>query len=46
MAKKHTQGWYTFADGYQAWFAGLSGSEKTMQTRQHGKIIAFIPTFL
>lgn len=46
MAKKNTQGFYTFADGYFAWFAGLSGSEKTMQTRQHGRIISFRPTFL
>lgn len=46
MAKNTTQGWYTFADGYQAWFAGLSGSEKKMEIYKHGKIISFIPTRL
>lgn len=46
MAKTNTQGIYIFADGYQAWFAGLSGSEKKMQIIQHGKIVKFIPTKL
>ena len=43
---KNTQGFYTFADGYKAWFAGLSGSEKKMEIIKHGKIIPFIPTRL
>jgi len=41
---KNTQGWYTFADGYKAWFAGLSGSELKMEIYKHGKVVAFKPT--
>lgn len=44
MAKTNTQGWYTFADGYYAWFSGLSGTERTIEIRKHGKIIKFQPT--
>ena len=44
MAKSRTQGWYTFADGYQAWYHGLSAHEKAVEIRKHGKIIEFIPT--
>ena len=43
---KNTQGWYTFADGYQAWFAELTSSEKKMEIIKHGKIVSFIPTRL
>lgn len=43
---KNTQGWYTFADGYYAWFSGLSGSEKKMEIIRHGKIVSFVPTGL
>ena len=44
MAKIKTQGWYTFADGTQSWFNGLSAREKATQIRKHGAIIEFIPT--
>ncbi len=43
MAKK-TQGWYTFADGYTAWFHGLSARERKEEIRKHGEIIKFQPT--
>ena len=39
-----TRGWYTFADGTQSWFNGLSAREKATQIRKHGAIIEFIPT--
>lgn len=42
MAK--TSGWYTFADGTQKWFHGLSAREKKMLVLQHGAIVRFIPT--
>lgn len=42
--KKNTQGWYTFADGTQAWFFGLSAQEKAREVRKHGKIVKFVPT--
>lgn len=45
MARKHTQGWYTFADGTQAWFFGLSAQEKRREIAKHGKVIAFRPTY-
>lgn len=44
MAKIKSQGWYYFADGTQAWFHGLSAQEKTIEIRQHGAIIKFVPT--
>lgn len=44
MAKNNTKGWYTFEDGYQAWFNGLSGTEKRIEIRKHGKIVRFEPT--
>jgi hypothetical protein len=43
MARK-TQGWYTFADGYVAWFHGLSANEKAIEVRKHGKIVKFVAT--
>ena len=43
--KKHTQGWYTFADGTQAWFYGLSTQERKVEEHKHGKVVAFTPTF-
>ena len=43
--KKHTQGWYTFADGTQTWFYGLSTQERKVEEHKHGKVVAFIPTF-
>lgn len=36
-----TRGWYTFADGYRAWFSGLSGTEKKWEIVRHGKIVKF-----
>ena len=44
MAKIKTQGWYTFADGTQAWFHGLSAQEKKIEVLRHGTIIKFEPT--
>ncbi len=45
MAKKNnTQGWYTFEDGTEEWFNGLSAQEKAKEVRKHGKIIRFEPT--
>ena len=39
--KMKTRGWYTFADGYRAWFSGLSGTEKKWEIVRHGKIVKF-----
>ena len=39
---KKTRGWYYFADGYHAWFHGLSAQEKRVQIRRHGQIVRFI----
>jgi hypothetical protein len=44
MKKNKTRGWYTFADGYRCWYYGLSGTEKMIEVRVHGKIIKFEPT--
>jgi len=44
MAKINTQGWYTFADGYSAWYHGLSAQEKKIEIYKHGAIVAFEPT--
>lgn len=44
MARTNTRGWYTFADGTQAWFNGLSAQEKRVQIRKHGNIVRFEPT--
>lgn len=44
MARTNTQGWYTFEDGYVAWFHGLSGNEKKIEIIKHGQIIKFQPT--
>ena len=45
MARKsRTRGWYTFADGYYAWFHGLSADEKKLEIMRHGKIVRFEPT--
>lgn len=41
MANINTRGWYTFADGYRCWFAGMSGQEKKIEVRKHGKIVKF-----
>lgn len=38
-----TQGTYIFADGYTAWFHGLSAAEKRNEERKHGKVVRFIP---
>lgn len=43
MARKKTMGWYTFEDGYVAWFHGLSTTEKAWEIKKHGRIILFIP---
>lgn len=39
-----TRGWYTFADGFYAWFSGLSAQEKKWEIVKHGKIVRFEPT--
>ena len=44
MAKIKTQGWYTFADGYTAWYHGLSAQEKKVEIYKHGAITNFEPT--
>lgn len=44
MARGKTQGWYTFADGYRAWFAGLGASDRKREEYKHGKIIRFEAT--
>lgn len=36
-----TRGWYTFEDGYKAWFSGLKGTEKKIEIRKHGAIVKF-----
>ena len=38
---KNTRGWYTFADGYRAWFFGLRGNDKKVEIKKHGKIVKF-----
>ena len=44
MARTNTRGWYIFADGYRAWFSGLTGLEKKVEVRKHGAIIRFTHT--
>jgi hypothetical protein len=44
MAKVKSRGWYQFADGYRAWFAGLGASEKKREIAKHGAIIRFTAT--
>ena len=44
MAKTYTQGWYTFADGREIWFNGLSTNERKWEIYKHGKIVKFVPT--
>ena len=45
MAKKNSsRGIYYFADGTNAWYYGLSASEKRQLIKLHGAIIKFIPT--
>lgn len=39
-----TRGWYIFADGYMAWFNGLSRHEKSVLVSKHGMILEFRPT--
>lgn len=39
-----TRGWYTFEDGTTIWFNGLSGREKKVEIRKHGKIVKFVYT--
>ena len=41
--KKNSQGWYTFSDGYRAWFYGLSAQELKVEARKHGRLVEFIP---
>lgn len=45
MARKHTQGWYYFADGTAQWTMGFSAQERGREVRQHGKIVRFEPTY-
>lgn len=40
---KSTRGTYIFEDGARIWFHGLSGLERKVAIRDHGKIIRFIP---
>lgn len=40
----NTRGWYTFEDGYYAWFAGLKGQERKIEIMHHGRIVKFEPT--
>lgn len=40
---KYKSGWFTFADGYSAWFAGLSAAEEKHEVRKHGKLISYQP---
>jgi hypothetical protein len=42
--KISTRGWYTFSDGSEIWFSGLSAQEKKREIYKHGKIIRFEPT--
>ena len=44
MKTVKTRGFYLFEDGYYAWFAGLSGTEKKIEIHKHGKIIRFTHT--
>ena len=44
MAKSKTQGWYTFADGYKAWYSGMDKTEKKWEIIKHGKIVKFEAT--
>ena len=44
MAKSKTRGWYTFEDGYKAWFSGLSASERKYEEMAHGKVVRFQAT--
>ncbi len=37
-----TRGTYIFADGYKAWFNGLSAQERRNEERKHGKVVRFI----
>jgi len=42
--KNITRGWYTFEDGTQVWYNGLSAREKKNAIAKYGKIVKFIPT--
>lgn len=44
MAKIKSRGFYLFADGTYAWFAGLSANEKKREIQKHGAIIRFTAT--
>ena len=44
MARVKSRGFYLFADGTRAWFAGLSANEKKREVAKHGAIIQFIAT--
>lgn len=43
-AMSKTRGWYLFEDGYEAWYNGMSASEKKREIFKHGKIVRFTPT--
>lgn len=34
--------WYIFADGYEAWFCGMSRQEQRVLESKHGKIVEII----
>lgn len=44
MAKNNTRGWYTFENGMQIWYNGLSARERAAAIRKYGRIIRFTPT--
>lgn len=37
------QGTYTYADGYTAWYHGLSAQELKNEIRIHGKVVSYKP---
>lgn len=40
---KKTCGWYTFEDGYSAWYHGVSKAELMKEIKKHGKVVDFKP---
>ena len=41
MSRMKKAGWYTFEDGYTAWYSGLSKQELAVEIRKHGKLVKF-----
>lgn len=46
MKASKTQGFYTFADGFEVWYNGMNGTMKRYLTKEHGPIIKFVHTNL